>query len=94
MRPNDNRPQRNPGRNPFEGNDSPPLIDLRFRNGIVVRCIDPRKYRWKQWPEGPHDFDIASWKVSESKSYEVVWPVDEKVGNPNLKSNSSTKSAA
>lgn len=78
MRPNDNRPQRNPGRNPFEGNDSPPLCDIRYRNGIVVRCIDPRKYRWKQWPTGPHGWDIVQWKISESKDYELVFQDDRK----------------
>jgi len=66
--------QRNPGRNPFAGNDSPPLIDIRYRNGIVVRCIDPGKYRWKQWPDGPHAFDIVSWQLAKGKDYEVVFP--------------------
>ena len=78
MRPNDNRPQRNPGRNPFEGNDSPPLCDIRYRNGIVVRCIDPHKRRWKQWPTGPHAFDVVSWQLSTSKDYELVFQDDRK----------------
>ena len=73
----------NPSRNPYEGNDSPPLCDIKYRNGIVVRCIDPRKYRWKPWPTGPDAWDIMEWKVSEGKEYEVIWPT-EKVGDPNL----------
>ena len=34
----DNRPQRNPGRNPFEGNDSPPLVDA-VRKIIEIACL-------------------------------------------------------
>ncbi len=64
----------NPGRNPFEGNDSPPLIDIRYRNGIVVRAIEPHKRRWVRWPDGPHAFDIVSWQIAGARDYEVVWP--------------------
>lgn len=71
----------NPGRNPFEGSDSPPLCDIRFRNGLVVRCIDPRKYRWKQWPTGPHAFDVVSWQLSTGKDYEMVWPDSDRSRN-------------
>lgn len=72
----------NPGRNPFAGNDSPPLVDIRYRNGIIARAVDPNKRRWVRW------------QLSETKDYELVWPVDEKVGNSNLNSISASKSAA
>lgn len=64
----------NPGRNPFEGNDSAPLVDIRYRNGIIVRGVEPGKRRWKRWPEGPHDFDIVSYQLAMGKGYEIVWP--------------------
>ena len=72
MRP-DNRPQRNPGRNPFEGNDSPPLVDVKYRCGVIARCVEPHKRRWKQWPEGPHGWDIVSYQLSTGKDYELVF---------------------
>ena len=52
--------QRNPGRNPFEGNDSPPLVDIRYRNGLVARAVNPNQRRWKRWPKGEDSFDIVS----------------------------------
>ena len=78
MRPN-NRPQRNPGRNPFEGNDNPPLVDVKYRCGVVARCVEPHKRRWKQWPTGPHGWDIVSWRLSTGKDYELVFQ-DERKG--------------
>ena len=37
-------------------------VDIKLRNGHVVRDIDPKGWRWKEWPEGPHDFDIVIWQ--------------------------------
>lgn len=64
----------NPGRNPFAGNDSPPLIDIRYRNGIVARAVDPSKRRWKAWPDGANCWDVVSWQPATGKDYELVWP--------------------
>lgn len=79
MRPDDNRPQRNPGRNPFEGNDSPPLVDVKYRCGVIARCVRPDQRRWKQWPTGPHGWDIVSYQLSTGKDYELVFQ-DERKG--------------
>lgn len=64
---------RNTGVNPFAGDPNPPLIDIRYRNGIVARAVDPSKRRWKPWPDGAHDFDIASWQIAEGKDFMLVW---------------------
>lgn len=69
---------KNEGRNPFEGNDSPPLVDIRYANGIIARAVEPHKRRWKQWPEGPHAFDIVSWQLSTGNDYELVFQDDRK----------------
>ena len=69
----DDRMPTNPGRNPFEGNDSPPLVDVKYRCGVIARCVEPHKRRWKQWPEGPHSWDIVSYQLSTGKDYEMVF---------------------
>lgn len=66
--------EKNYGRNPFQGNDDPPYIDIKFRNNIKVLHVLPSQYRWKQWDTGPHAFDITAWRISEAKDYEVVFP--------------------
>ncbi|WP_198352364.1 hypothetical protein [Sphingomonas sp. MA1305] len=41
------------------------LVDIRFRNGIIVRGIDPAKYRWTlDDPKYPPSFafDILDWQ--------------------------------
>lgn len=68
----------NPGRNPFEGNDSPPLVDVKYRCGVIARCVRPDQRRWKQWPTGPHAFDIVSFQLSTGKDYELVFQDDRK----------------
>lgn len=65
--------QRNPGRNPFEGNDSPPLVDIVFRNGVIARSVEPHKRRWKPWPDGPSAWDIVRYQPATGKDYEVVF---------------------
>ena len=64
----------NEGRNPFARDPSPPLIDIRYRNGIVARAVDPSKRRWKPWPDGASCWDIASWQPATGKDFELVWP--------------------
>jgi hypothetical protein len=34
------------------------LVDVKLRNGFVVRRIDPKTYRWKPWPEGESGGDV------------------------------------
>jgi len=65
----------NPGRNPFEGADEQPLVDLRYRCGVVARCVRPDQRRWKPWPGGVVcAWDILSWQPAVGKEYELVWP--------------------
>lgn len=65
----------NPGRNPFAGNENPPLVDVRYRCGVVARCVRPDQRRWKPWPGGVVcSWDILSWQLSTGKDYELVWP--------------------
>ena len=64
----------NPGRNPFEGNDSAPLVDVRYRNGVIARAVEPGKRRWKRWDLGPCQWDIVSYQLAEGREYELVWP--------------------
>ena len=74
----------NPGRNPYQGNDSAPLVDIRYRSGLIVRAVEPGKRRWERWPEGPHDFDIVSYQLAEGRTYELLWlpPVMQEVSDP------------
>lgn len=66
---------RNEGGDPFYENENPPLVDIRYRNGLVVRGIKSAGRRWTPWPDGrPSAFDIVSWQVSAAKEYELVWP--------------------
>lgn len=59
---------RNPGHPPYEADQqtlSSALVDIRFRNGLVRRSVDPRKWRWKAWDWGESDWDIESWQPSK-----------------------------
>ena len=67
--------QTNPGRNPFAGNENPPLVDVRYRCGVVARCVRPDQRRWKPWPGGVVcAWDIVSLRPATGKDYELVWP--------------------
>ena len=62
---------RNEGLDPFYDYEDgiPPLVDIQFRNGRVVRATESKKWRWTPWPEHPDwDFDITSWQLSGSKA--------------------------
>jgi hypothetical protein len=39
-----------------------PLVDLKLRNGWVLRNVDPTKWRWRPWPDGPSGGDIEIWQ--------------------------------
>ena len=43
------------------------LVDLKLRNGMIVRNQEPNKWRWKQWPEGESGADIVWWQLSRGK---------------------------
>jgi hypothetical protein len=40
-------------------------VDIRFRNGVVKRGVDPRKYRWtigdRRYPPD-YAYDIVKWQ--------------------------------
>lgn len=38
------------------------VCDIKLRNGMVIREINPQNWRWKEWPEGPHDYDIVQYQ--------------------------------
>lgn len=41
------------------------FVDIKLRNGFVVRNTDPKLWRWKPWPEGDHGGDIVQWRVAQ-----------------------------
>lgn len=36
--------------------------DIKFRNGVIIRGKRAGNYRFGQWPDGPHDYDIVKWQ--------------------------------
>ena len=46
---------------PFE------TVDICFRNGVVVRGVSPKRYRWtladRSFPAN-YDFDIIDWQLT------------------------------
>lgn len=38
-------------------------VDIILRNGMILRSIDPTKWRWKPWGF-ESDFDIVKWQRS------------------------------
>lgn len=51
---------RNPGHPP----DHSGPIDIRLRNGRVIRNTEARKWRWKSWDWGEDDWDVVDWQPS------------------------------
>lgn len=50
------------GRCPI-GDDENVIVE--FRNGSISKEIMPAsKWRWAQWSDGPHDFDIVSYSIA------------------------------
>lgn len=39
------------------------FVDLKLRNGHIVRNVDPAKWRWKPWDWGESDWDIVEWQI-------------------------------
>jgi len=50
---------KNTGRKP-----SSELVDIRFRNGVIKRNVDPDKWRWKSWG-WESDWDIVQYQIVE-----------------------------
>jgi len=48
---------RNPGYAPPH-----PLVDLKFRNGVIKRGQDPKRWNWKPLACGESPYDIVSWQ--------------------------------
>ncbi len=40
-------------------------VDIKFRNGIISRGVDPTLMRWAQIPDGPSSYDITDWQTSK-----------------------------
>jgi len=38
------------------------FVDLKLRNGHIVRSVEPKKWRWRPWDWGESDWDIVEWK--------------------------------
>lgn len=44
------------------------MVMVRFRGGFDAKePLAASKYRWKQWPEGPHAFDIVAYSIVGDK---------------------------
>ena len=41
------------------------IVDLKMRNGHIVRDTDPRKWRWKSWG-WQYDWDIVEYRVKKT----------------------------
>jgi len=51
------------------------LVTIKYRCGVVARCVRPDQRRWKPWPGGVVcAWDILSWQPAVGKEYELVWP--------------------
>lgn len=37
-------------------------VDIKFRQGTVVRDTPSAHWRWKPWPDGESAFDIVAWQ--------------------------------
>lgn len=51
---------------PANNGRKPPheFVDIKLRNGHIVRDTESRLWRWKPWPEGPSGGDIVMWQVA------------------------------
>lgn len=53
--------QHNGGSCPIDGSQ---IVQVQFRNGkMASEALPAFKWRWSQWPEGRHDFDIVSYSI-------------------------------
>ena len=51
------------------------LVMVQFRNGFIPKeNLAASKWRWIQWPEGPHAFDIVSYSIiNKPKDSSGTW---------------------
>lgn len=38
------------------------FVDIKLRNGVIVRDTESRLWRWKPWPDGESAGDIMQWQ--------------------------------
>lgn len=50
---------RNTGKAP-----SAPIVDIKFRNGIIARGVDPTLMRWEPIDDQPSSYDIVEWQLA------------------------------
>ena len=43
------------------------FVDIKLRNGWIVRNTEPRLWRWKPWPEGESGGDITDYQPSREE---------------------------
>lgn len=55
-----------------------PLVDLKLRNGWVLRNVDPSKFRWKPWDTGESAGDVVNWQVAKGGDWSVEIKMQEK----------------
>ena len=55
-----------------------PLVDLQFRNGWVLRNVEPDKFRWKPWDDGESSGDIIRWQIAQGGASMVQVPEQKK----------------
>lgn len=62
---------------PKNSGSKPPheLVDIKLRNGRVIRDTEPKLWRWKPWPDGESGGDIVQWqKAGALKKWEGKLP--------------------
>lgn len=55
-----------------------PLVDLKLRNGWVLRNVEPDKFRWKPWDDGESGADIIRWQIAQGGASMVQIPEQKK----------------
>lgn len=38
------------------------FVDIKLRQGTIIRDTESRLWRWKPWPEGESGGDIVQWQ--------------------------------
>lgn len=55
-----------------------PLVDLQFRNGWIVRNVDPAKFRWAAWDNGESGGDIIRYQIAQGGDPSISVPEQKK----------------
>jgi hypothetical protein len=40
------------------------MVDIKLRQGAIIRNTPSEQWRWKPWPEGPSAGDIVQWQAA------------------------------